>query len=702
MMSIPIELTVSQVRREIYLASAGQSASQIHGRGNEKLDAVNVPSDAPDYLAGAGKASRAELGTQFHRVVASLLSSRDADLSTIFGGASVDDCVCEMLNVLYRRELGPFLTRQAAALHGDGTAVLDLWTAVGEAARWFCDLFSDYRAHQIRNQQHVNPRQFTRWFASEVPLRMQLHDDTWTAPVTILGVADTIISLPDGRRCVVEYKLGRTSPAADLCQATLYHWMLGNLPKVANGSQSRGNPSKSNADVLALIRFLPQRSEIVLKTIQLHETQTLLKALIGKLAGVVPSEHDQGRHVVSPANSPLSKRPQSSSQPATLRQVQQADADATEVFELGKRLRAALREAGCDCSLIGEPAIGPTFVRFHVNPARGVSPRKFPGAADTIQVRLELQRPPVIQLGPSITIDLQRPDRQFVSLDNISLPPSDPLHGCSDVLIGVGVDGELRTAKLADTASYHLLVAGSSGSGKSEWLRTAVAGLIATNTTEQLEIVAIDPKRNAFHDLHGSPYLRQPLVFPDEPHSDINEVLDELIEEMERRYAMFDGCSSLAELIDRRGTPIPRIVCVCDEYGDLMLGSTTQRKGIEQRIARLGAKARASGIHLILATQQPSRKTITGAIQTNLPGRVGLMMSSATESRMMFDQNGAENLLGKGDLLYKDIGDPKRYQAVYLNDEQRRHIFSGLPRNRRTMHDGGEAKNAKNAPAISR
>lgn len=687
MNDVAVQVTVSQLRREIFLATAGSTSSPAEIVSRVSPVATAARATTAKHFVGAGNASTAELGTQFHRIIASLLNSRDEDLSTIFGGASAEDCTYEMIGIIYRRELGPFLVRQAAALHGHGAAVLDLWTAVREAAQWFCDLFSDYRARQIRSQQHVSPRQFTQWFESEVPLRMQLHDDSWIAPVTVVGVADTIISLPNGRRCVVEYKLGKTSPKADLCQAALYHWMLSSLPSVADGSRSvyrspaHASTPKGHEHALALIRFLPHRSEIVFEARQLVETQVQLKALIGKLAGVVkPLRADAPENRLR-SSQPLAQRrslsvPESPSQPIAVTPSRSAQVDAKMINELGRRLRAALREAGCDCSLIGEPAVGPTFVRFYVNPDRGVSPRKFPGAADTIQIRLELQRPPVIQLGASVTIDLQRSDRQFVPFDAITLPKSDPLHGCSDVLIGVGVDGELRTAKLADTASYHLLVAGSSGSGKSEWLRTAVAGLIATNTTEQLEIVAIDPKRNAFHDLQGSPYLRQPLVFPDEPNTDITEVLDELIEEMERRYAMFDGCSSLAELIDRRGTPIPRIVCVCDEYGDLMIGSTTQRKAIEQRITRLGAKARASGIHLILATQQPSRKTITGAIQTNLPGRVGLSMSSATESRMMFDQGGAENLLGKGDLLYKDIGASKRYQAVFLNDHQRRHIFS--------------------------
>ena len=155
----------------------------------------------------------------------------------------------------------------------------------------------------------------------------------------------------------------------------------------------------------------------------------------------------------------------------------------------------------------------------------------------------------------------------------------------------------------------------------------------------------------------------------------------DLIEEMERRYELLEGCDSIAQWIDKHQEPLPRIVCVCDEYADLMLGSTTQRKSIESKITRLGAKARAAGIHLILATQQPSRKTITGAIQTNLPGRVGLTLTSPMESRMLFNEAGAENLLMRGDLLYKDIGDPRRYQAVYLPDAQRREIFQHTGQN---------------------
>ncbi|XZE55348.1 FtsK/SpoIIIE domain-containing protein [Planctomycetaceae bacterium SH139] len=617
-----VEISVSDVRNAIYFSQSS---------------------------CGEGRSSRADLGTVFHRFMASLLVADEQDLCNLFSRASQESWALELKDFAYRKTLGPYLMSNAAALNGHGENVLDLWTALGEATDWLVQLFWDYRQRQLREGCHFNPRDFVGWFQTEVPLRLELTDPAWTKPVVLLGIADTVLSAPNGRCCVIEYKLGKTSPEVDLCQTALYHWMSG----------------ASDQDSLAVISFLPEKSEQVLSGTQLTHLHQQLKTLIGKLAGVARApivragsnslEHSVGTPAAAGKSLPT---------------------QATNLAEMSKRLRSALGEAGCEASFVCDPVVGPTFIRFTLNPARGVSPKKFLSSGEILQLRLQLERPPVIQTGSSITIDVQRLDREFVPWSSIDLPQSKPIHGCSELLVGVGLDGELRTADLADTASYHMLVAGTSGSGKSEWLRTAVAGLIATNTPQTLQLVAIDPKRVAFHDLQGSPYLRHPVVFPGDSDAEVMDVLDELIDEMERRYALLEGAASLAELIDRTGKSIPRIVCVCDEYADLMLGSTAQRTAIENRITRLGAKARASGIHLILATQQPSRRTITGAIQTNLPGRVGLTMTSAVESRMLLGEPGAENLLLKGDLLYKDIGPPKRYQAVFLPDEERKRLFS--------------------------
>jgi len=153
-------------------------------------------------------------------------------------------------------------------------------------------------------------------------------------------------------------------------------------------------------------------------------------------------------------------------------------------------------------------------------------------------------------------------------------------------------------------------------------------------------------------------------------------VLDSLIEEMERRYKLFEQnlVSDLPEYRAKTGQVLPRILCVCDEYADLLVNRAATNN-VEAAISRLGAKARAAGIHLIIATQYPDRKTVNGALKMNLSGRVCLRVSNHIQSNMIINQSGAERLLGKGDLLFLSIGDPVRLQAPYLSAEERARIF---------------------------
>jgi len=162
-------------------------------------------------------------------------------------------------------------------------------------------------------------------------------------------------------------------------------------------------------------------------------------------------------------------------------------------------------------------------------------------------------------------------------------------------------------------------------------------------------------------------------VFPDD--QPVAEALNDLADEMDCRYRMFDGADSFQQVVEKSERPLPRIVCVCDEYRDLINRNRQERKLIEAQICRLGAKARAAGIHLILATQEASRDTIKGPLDANIPARVGLKMGKDMESRMLLSQSGAENLLGHGDLLFRDIGLPRRLQAPLLSEANRAEIF---------------------------
>jgi DNA segregation ATPase FtsK/SpoIIIE-like protein len=224
------------------------------------------------------------------------------------------------------------------------------------------------------------------------------------------------------------------------------------------------------------------------------------------------------------------------------------------------------------------------------------------------------------------------------------------------------------------------LVAGVPGSGKSEWLRTAAASLMVTNTPNTLRLILIDPKRNAFGELTGSSYLWRPDALVDTPEGRVIPVLIELIEEMQRRYELFAKVSA-DNLFDYRlnaGQQLPRLVCIVDEFAELLMSANKKadREQIETSFVRIAQMGRAAGIHLVLATQRPSRQIVTGVLKANIPGRVALRVSNRIESGVVLDQSGAEFLLGRGDLLLAAASSTLlRLQSAYLSEADRLEIF---------------------------
>jgi DNA segregation ATPase FtsK/SpoIIIE-like protein len=246
------------------------------------------------------------------------------------------------------------------------------------------------------------------------------------------------------------------------------------------------------------------------------------------------------------------------------------------------------------------------------------------------------------------------------------------------VLAGIDLTGRVEFIDLAKDAP-HLLVAGVPGSGKSEWLRTAVASLMVTNTTNTLCLVLIDPKKNAFGELSGSPYLWRPDALIDTPGGNVFPILFDLIEEMKRRYDVFAKVSAdhLADYQLKVGFLLPRLVCIVDEYAELLMGAKKEdREQIETSFVRIAQMGRAAGIHLVLATQRPSRQVVTGVLKANIPGRVALQVANRTESGVVLDQSGAQFLLGRGDLLLATgSGALLRLQSAYMSETDRRQIF---------------------------
>ena len=585
---------------------------------------------------GDGAPSTVLLGRLFHEIFTDLIGtdSRKSLKTTLDELSTESDARRrEMHRHVYDTLVGPRIRRNQANLHESSPHVLTFWRAVVQLCDWLAE----------------SPEKLAAMTTTE-PLSLELREPTWTDSVVVVGIPDALVKVPDSNAwCVVELKLGRTAPEADLAQTCLYHLMLSHADR--NG-RSRGRGTGS----LALVSFEPEPRERLFAAAELENARRKLTELIGRLAGVYGNGPGPIGPIIEP---PIVPDPR--------------------YKEMGEKLIATLSEYGAEARLAGPPIVGPTFLRFPILPGKGVKFTAVQGRAQEIRVRLGLDQPPRIGLeGSHLVIDLQRPDRQLVQFEHLrdQLPARDPMLGSSKVPIGVDMNGTLRFADFAEPEHSHLLVAGTTGSGKSEWLRTMLAGLLVSNTPETLRLVLIDPKRNAFKALQTSPFLLRPIVYPDS--APVSKVLESLAEEMDRRYRLLaeSGSDNLAEHVRRTGRSLPRIICVCDEYADVLRRDRDEKKAIEQQINRLGSKARAAGIHLTLATQQPSRETIRGALDANIPARVGLKTNSYIESKMLLATTGAENLLGHGDLLFKDIGDPVRLQGAYLSPELRDKLFA--------------------------
>jgi hypothetical protein len=619
----PVSLTIAQIREEI--RRAGGEAT------------------------GQGEPSSALAGRIFHEVFAALMGTQG--LLTWQNALDPESLHNrrKLLDYIYTTLLGPRITQNQASLQERGPELLNLWLATRQMSDWIGGLLEmAYREHMLSfdraTQQWVGAEQIC---LVEQPLSWILREPDWKRPVQISGIPDAIWRNPrTGAWCVVEYKLGRTSPEADAAQACLYHLMLA----------ASGLLEPNSATSMAVVNFLPERDERFYEGLKLASAQKSLKALIGRLAGVLPGQaQDQSAFLIEP---PPPKH---------------------DHKELGRRLVEALQQYGPVVELRGSPIAGPAFLRYTIMPGKGVKVSSIINKADDIQMQLGLEHAPMIQkVGGKLVIDVQRPDREKVLFSSIrpQLPAPNDGGSRSRVMLGVDLFGKLQFADLNQTP--HLLVSGTSGSGKTEWLRSAIAGLISMNTPDTLRLVLIDPKRNAFGDLKESPYLldRKALAYP--PEHSATELLDRLIAEMERRYKLFETnrVSDLREYVERWDPSVPRIVCLCDEYADLITDRATRRE-VEDRIRRLGAKARAAGIHLIIATQYPKADIVDGALKANLPGRVCLRTTTHVQSNVVLGRSGAERLLGNGDLFWVDIGDPVRLQAPLLDAEDRANILAG-------------------------
>ncbi|NJM58922.1 MAG: DNA translocase FtsK, partial [Synechococcales cyanobacterium RU_4_20] len=314
-------------------------------------------------------------------------------------------------------------------------------------------------------------------------------------------------------------------------------------------------------------------------------------------------------------------------------------------------------------------AIGPAFIRVKLKPHLGVRVASVLKFADDLRVQMGLHNAPMIapQAG-YLSVDLPRPDRQTAHFQDYiqrqNTPPTEPVK----IAIGVNLDGHLIEADLSDPNTCHFLVGGTTGSGKSEFLRSLLLSLLVRHSPDQLKIVLVDPKRVTYPEFETIPWLYRPVVKDTE---DAIDLMEGLVAEMEQRYQKFERsqCPDIAAYnrkFNQTAQVLPRIVCIFDEYADFM-AEKTSKTAIEQSVKRLGAMARAAGIHLIIATQRPEASIVTPLIRSNLPGRVALRTASEGDSSIILGakEGAAAQLLGKGDLLYQQSGQQVRLQSLF-------------------------------------
>jgi S-DNA-T family DNA segregation ATPase FtsK/SpoIIIE len=345
--------------------------------------------------------------------------------------------------------------------------------------------------------------------------------------------------------------------------------------------------------------------------------------------------------------------------------------DTKGIERIGGQLVEALTHFKVDARVIGT-VTGPHVTRYELRLAPGIKMSKVAQLKDDLAYALAADQVRILAPIPgkqAVGVEVPNRVRKMVHLGDVY---QDAPKGWSPLSVWLGKDIAGKAIGTDLAKQPHILIAGTTGSGKSGCVNAMLSSVLLTSDPNEVRMVLVDPKRVELNHYEGIPHLLTPVVTS--PRLAAN-VLGNLIKEMEERYGVMSKAKtrSLVELnrvrVRQGERPLPYILCVIDELADLMMVAPAD---VEDSIIRLAQKSRAVGIHLVLATQRPSADVITGMIKANVPARIAFAVSSQTDSRVILDQNGAESLLGQGDMLFRPSGESRsaRIQGAFIAEEE--------------------------------
>jgi FtsK/SpoIIIE family/PD-(D/E)XK nuclease superfamily/FtsK alpha domain len=582
------------------------------------------------------------MGVQFHKEVEKLvgwLTGRDG-----FQAAARIDSADAMLDHAWKTSLQALTDKLFEAGRGEDAA------SFTERMRNFCVRLIDLRQRTARFENWQDIFVGAEHDLARIPVQVG------NGIVEVRGRVDAIRIHPERHLEVVDYKLSQGArQKADLVQLAIYAHLL---PIWRPGCEFCGT----------LEYYLPEFHEVAV-------SQADLKDIFGGM--VAPVLHDM--FAAQSGARPTAEKPaEKPGAPSSTKTAGSNTPDATDLAALGTAVVGAFR--GFNLSVQMDSAIeGPQLVRLRLTPGPGVKVSSLANRAEDLQIPLNLAQPPLIKAGKGFVIlDLPRPEPKPCLLkDALEGSLRATLKSTVSFPIGIDVEGAPVVADFADPNTCHALVAGSTGSGKSEWLKAMVASMLLRGSPQQVQIALIDPKILTFAGVEGSPYLWRPVATT---LTEALKILRDAVKEMDSRYQALarEGFVNLGERIKASKGDLPFLVLVFDEFADLILAGRDDKKEFETLVARIAGKGRAAGIHLVLATQRPDRAVVTGLIKSNLPLKVCLKVANAVNAQIVLDEPGAESLFGKGDLLCDFGKGLVRAQGLFI--PQREFLVALTPR----------------------